>query len=342
MDQNKKLWAWGRNTFGVVGIGGATTDDFASPIAICSQKTFCQIAFKRNVAMAIDNYGQAWGWGLNQSQSSGAVGNNSAGGNVITPVQVYGNKTFCKISVHDHTLAIDKNGKGWAWGSNRQWQGGYAIATPPSGACTPVAIAGSKTFCEISAGGPNGLALDQNGKIWAWGEYYLLGTQELVDSRANVGSPILISHAATFCKIFCGSRFATAIDKNGYLWTWGLASTGIGNGQILSASPVLVNETIKFSHLTEYGAISESGQIYAWGATSYGTLGDGAYGRFFSSSRTALPLNIPNTTFCAIAKSDSLAAALDSQGRTWAWGRDHTKIGNLTFNEVTPVRVYNI
>ena len=60
--------------------------------------------------------GRVWGWGNN---SDGQLGNNSIT-QQITPVSLAGvHKTFCKIYAKmQHSLAIDKNGKIWAWGAN--------------------------------------------------------------------------------------------------------------------------------------------------------------------------------------------------------------------------------
>ena len=84
---------------------------------------------KRNVAfidagdsfgIALQKNGRAWGWGDN---GYGGLGDNSTTQR-LTPVSVLGGvKTFCRISAGaNHSLAIDKNGRAWGWGSNSAGQ----------------------------------------------------------------------------------------------------------------------------------------------------------------------------------------------------------------------------
>jgi alpha-tubulin suppressor-like RCC1 family protein len=118
----------------------------------------------------IDKNGRAWCWGNN---NNGQLGDNSTTSR-LTPVSVLGAvKTFCQISAgYTHTLAIDKYGRAWGWGSNSQGQLGDGSNTQR---LTPVSVAGQvKTFCKIKGGGAVGTiyhtaAIDKNGVVWGWG-----------------------------------------------------------------------------------------------------------------------------------------------------------------------------
>ena len=64
-------------------------------------------------------------------------------------------------------MAIDKNGRAWGWGSNTDGSLGNNSTTNQ---CTPVSVVGTtKTFCQISAGENFTIAIDKNGRSWAWG-----------------------------------------------------------------------------------------------------------------------------------------------------------------------------
>ena len=136
--------------------------------AVRSNKPKRNVAFidaGTNFGIALQKNGRAWGWGYN---NSGQLGDNSVTSR-HTPVSVLGGvKTFCRISGGDnHSLAIDKYGRVWGWGRNDSGQLGDNSITSR---CTPVSVLGAvKTFCEISAGFNHSLAIDKNGRAWAWG-----------------------------------------------------------------------------------------------------------------------------------------------------------------------------
>jgi len=173
IDKNGLAWGWGAASSGRLGIGAALCTRTPRSI-IGTRKTFCKISTGTTSGYAIDKNGKAWSWGDN---SFGQLGtNNTLAYN--SPVSVYGTKTFCKIQGGgQYALAIDKNGKLWAWGSNTDGQLGDGTSGTLISRITPVAVAGlAKTFCEIAPyrvnvlnGDFHSAAIDQYGKMWAWG-----------------------------------------------------------------------------------------------------------------------------------------------------------------------------
>jgi len=166
IDRYGKLWTWGFNGNGQ--LGDNTISSQRTPIAVGgTNKTFCKISGGLNYSVALDRYGRAWGWGVN---NSGQIGNNSQISQ-RTPVSVQGApKTFCSILAGErHTIAIDKNGRLWAWG--RGDGGDLGIGSNPTACLTPVSVAGVvKTFCHIGLGqGQMSFAIDKNGRAWGWG-----------------------------------------------------------------------------------------------------------------------------------------------------------------------------
>jgi alpha-tubulin suppressor-like RCC1 family protein len=163
IDRYGRAWGWGIGNTGQ--LGNNSTLSQTSPVSVLGAvKTFCQISTATHTT-AIDRYGRAWAWGFN---TSGQLGNNSITSQ-LTPVSVLGAvKTFCQISAGaTHSVAIDKNGRIWAWGSNTSGELGDNSTTSQR---TPVSVAGVvKTFCRISAGNSFTIAIDKNGKSWAWG-----------------------------------------------------------------------------------------------------------------------------------------------------------------------------
>jgi len=343
IDKNGRAWGWGYNTTGQV--GNNTTVSQLTPVSVLGTvKTFCQISAGGGSALAIDKNGRAWAWGSN---SSGRLGDNTLVSR-LTPVSVAGAvKTFCQISAgNSHSLAIDKNGRAWAWGTNTSGQLGNNTTVSQ---LTPVSVLGTvKTFCQISAGSSHSLAIDKNGRAWAWGSN---SNGTLGDNTTTCRlTPVSVAGAVkTFCQISAGNTHSLAIDKNGRAWAWGWNINGqLGNGVVVCAyTPITITGTLKTFCKISAGdgfslAIDKNGRAWAWGNNAGGNLGDNSV-----TSRES-PVSVLGTvrTFCKItaggvANSTTFSLAIDKNGRLWSWGYNGVgQLGNnSTVSQRTPVSV---
>jgi alpha-tubulin suppressor-like RCC1 family protein len=330
IDKNGQAWAWGLNSSGELGDNTVTLR--LTPVSVAgATKTFCKIAVGRYHTVAIDKNGQAWAWGIN---SSGTLGDNSTTSR-LTPVSVAGaTKTFCKITTGwSHNIAIDKNGNVWAWGLFENGQLGDNTIVSRR---TPVSVAGAtKTFCQIAAGSSHTVAIDKNGKVWAWGlnGFGQLGDNTITSQRTPVS--ILVA-TKTFCQIAAGSSHTIAIDKNGQAWAWGVNVSGtLGDNTIVSRrTPVSVlGATKTFCQIAAGSshtvAIDKNGQAWAWGLNGTGELGDNS----ITSRRTPVSVLGAVKTFCKIAAGFNHTVAIDKNGRAWGWGFNST--GQLGDNSIT-------
>jgi alpha-tubulin suppressor-like RCC1 family protein len=340
IDRYGKIWTWGQNNFGVLGINTTATASRRTPGSILGAvKTFCQIAGgSRGTNFALDQYGRAWTWGLN---ASGQIGDNSTTSR-LTPVSVLGAvKTFCKISSgYQHSLAIDKNGRAWGWGNNGNGQLGNNITTQQ---LTPVSVLGAvKTFCQISGGFDHSAAIDKNGRAWAWG--LNTGGQVGDNSVTSRRTPVSVLGAVkTFCKISCGGNQTFAIDKYGSLWSWGNNFVGqLGDNTIVNkCTPVLIGGStktfcdVKGSNSAAL-ALDNNGSVWAWGISAFGEFGQGVVFPYTPTS-----IKGSSKTFCEIATENLFTLAITSGGRIWSWGSNTSgQLGNNTTTMVrTPVSV---
>ena len=339
IDKNGRVWGWGNNSLGV--IGDNTTTSRLTPVSVAgATKTFCKISTGNVHGLAIDKNGRAWGWGYN---ASGQLGDNSITQR-NTPVSVAGAvKTFCEISAGQtsdgHSIALDKNGRAWAWGNNGFGKLGINSTTSTR---TPLSVLGNiKTFCKISAGGNHTLAIDKNGRVWAWG--YNLNGQLGDNSTTSRLTPVSVAGTVkTFCDISAGASHSLAIDKNGKGWSWGFSSE-LGDGQLTSLlSPVSVCGTVKtFCNIDSSNGVftiilDKNGRVWGWGNNSTGQLGDN------STTSRPTPVSIAGTTktFCKISAGGSHTMAIDKNGRAWGWGQNGGALGdNSTTQRNTPVSV---
>jgi alpha-tubulin suppressor-like RCC1 family protein len=343
IDKNGRAWAWGANLYG--NLGDNTIVSKLTPVSVLGAvKTFCKIAAGDIHSLAIDKNGRAWGWGSN---IFGELGDNTIVSK-LTPVSVLGAvKTFCQIAGGgNHSLAIDKNGRAWAWGYNEYGQlGDNTIVSK----LTPVSVLGAvKTFCQIAGGGNHSLAIDKNGRAWAWGLNDFdesggqLGNNTVISQRTPVS---VLGAVKTFCQIAGGGNHSLAIDKNGRAWAWGVNSNGeLGNNTTDNQlTPVSVLGAVKTFCKIAAGdihslAIDKNGRAWAWGYNTFGQLGN------TTEVDQLTPVSVLGAvkTFCQIAGGSFHSLAIDKNGRAWGWGSNSNGALGQDIINYTPIRICNI
>ena len=314
------------------------------PVKYNAYKKIGAISAANAFAFVINKFGKTFGSGNNSSTQLGDNTNTTRYSPVI--IALYGlNKTFCKISADgQHSLAIDKNGRAWAWGSGANGRLGDNSTAQK---CYPVLVAGSiKTFCQIDAGNNHSVAIDKNGRAWSWG---FNGAAQLGDnSLTSKLTPVSVLGAVkTFCRISVGSGHSLAIDKNGRVWGWGNNNSGqIGNnGTATGSTPVSILGTVKTFCQIMAGngtslAIDKNGRIWGWGF-----IGGGIIGRNINKLFDTTPLSIyGNKTFCKVSlfPVGGTGAGIDHQGKVWSWGVNTiNQLGTNNFFSyyITPVRI---
>jgi alpha-tubulin suppressor-like RCC1 family protein len=275
-----QIWTWGANSAGQLGIntsGGLTYE--ISPVSILGgPKTFCKISLGSGHVLAINNRGLMWAWGYN---NSGQLGINSTTDR-STPVSVLGNlKTFCVIAAGvDHSLAIDRLGKAWSWGSNSFGPLGIGAVSAQSRS-VPVSVwDNNRTFCSISAGAGYSTALTNRGLIWSWGynTLYQLGNNDTTAQYTPVS--IKGNQLKTFCKISSGFQHVLAIDRRGLIWGWGQSdygSLGIGAAASARTPTSILGNKKTFCQISagQYFSIALDchGRVWGWGYNQNGQLG---------------------------------------------------------------------
>jgi alpha-tubulin suppressor-like RCC1 family protein len=275
IDNYGQVWSWGDNSSGQ--LGDNTVINQCTPVLIAgAPKSFCKIENGDYHSIAIDKYGQVWGWGGN---GYGQLGDNSIT-YYSTPVAIQGSpKLFC--SIHGgvgYSIGIDNSGQVWGWGRNDVGQLGDNTG---DNKCTPVSIHGVKrTFCTISAGSSHSSGIDNNGQLWVWGEN---GNGQFGDgSTTNQCTPVSIHGVKkTFCQISNGYYHTIGLDNYGQVWGWGNNLYGeLGNNSnIPQCTPISILGVKKtFCKIgTSIGyhniGIDNYGQVWAWGTNNKGQIG---------------------------------------------------------------------
>ena len=323
---------------------GSGVPEFFRDVKIVSAGLYHTVAIKTD--------GTLWAWGNN---SSGQLGDGTTFASSI-PVQVSDpdpSKQWIAVSAGaGHTAAIKTDGTLWAWGGNTYGQLGNADSgyydpptnTKPKYSPIPVQVSDpdpSKQWIAVSASaGMHTIAIKKDGTLWAWGwnSYGKLGdgTTTTRDTPVQVSDP---DPSKQWVAISAGSYHTAAIKANGTLWAWGIGGgqLGIGTGgdsyipkQVGTAEQKTEGWKWQYVSAGLYHtvAIKTDGTIWAWGANSYGQLGDGTSGSANIPVQVKADAATPFTGVIAVSAGRHHTVAIKKDGTLWAWG-DNEYYGQL-------------
>ena len=360
-----RIYAWGRNTSGELGIG-TTLARSNVPIAVktigtpMDRKVIKQVEgggrYEGSHSIALASDGTVYTWGFNQY---GQLGNNTTT-NSRSPIAVQtagtplSGKTIVQVAAGaDHSLALDSDGALYAWGSNAYGQLGNGTTTNSS---VPIAvkIAGTplagKTIVQIAAGANHNMVLTSDGTVYAWGWNYhgQLGNNTKTNSNTivavqTIGTPLA---GKKIVKIAAGQGHSLALTDDGRVYTWGRNDTGqLGNNATTDAMlPVAVTVTgtpmsnktiIEIASGARHSlAIDSSGKVYAWGYNGSGQLGNNSTVNALTPVAVQAPAdkNIIQVSGSGWLGASSLALA--SNGMVYSWGRNFDgQLGDSTNND---------
>ena len=273
LDKDGNVWAWGDNNSGELGNGTTTNSPWPVRVRASSGTLppFTAIAAGNRNGYALDENGNVWAWGYN---NSGQLGNGTTT-NSPWPVRVQASSgtlpPFAAIAAGSSTgYALDRDGGIWDWGDNYYGQLGNGTTTHSS---WPVRVQGTlPPSTAIAAGDSAAYALDEAGSIRAWGANNRgqLGNGTKTDSRWPVQVQASSGTLPPFTAVTGGHEMAFALDEDGRVWSWGdNVFGGLGNGTTDdSMRPGLVSATVRgvtFGGVAGTG-LSSSGGV--WSATT--------------------------------------------------------------------------
>ena len=313
------LWAWGNNEYGKLGDG--TKIERRSPVKIMDNVV--SVAAGENHSLAVKTDGSLWAWGRN---NYGQIGDGTNTERVL-PIKIMDDVTSVAAGLY-HSLAIKTDGSLWAWGRNNYGQiGDGAITTPTNGIpgenynkSKPVEIMNHVAF--VTAGPAHSLAIKTGGSLWTWG---------LTEYGAFVGDAESTKKTPTPVKVMDDAVSAAAgyyrniiIKNDGTLWEIVIDRSNSNNKTLTSPKKIMDNAASVSAGNAHYFAIKEDGSLWAWGANSYGQLGDG------TTSSKENPIKIMDNV-ASVSAGFGQSLAIKTDGVLWAWGNNENgKLGDGT------------
>ncbi len=316
-----QLYAWGLGTDGQLG-DGRRASSFTRPVRV-RFPAGVQIAWiptdvmPYDTALAVDTRGRVWGWGRNGGGElclgRGAVS--------LRPVQLPFAHVTAVAGASNHAL-YDAGGTVYACGQNVAGDLGDGTLRSTT---IPARVAGlpHSPVTSLVASFANSGALLADGRYFDWG-YNRQGqlgdgrAGQLSDIPVRVHLPHPVTQVAQGGSLW-GNGQTLVLLSNGTLRAWGDDHAyQLGNGSTgLEASPVRIRppagvtyQSLATGSATSY-AVSSAGQVYAWGVSHVGQVGDGGTrtaaasvlvavrARLISATANNVVISVPDVTVAA-------------------------------------------
>jgi alpha-tubulin suppressor-like RCC1 family protein len=361
---NGRLWGWGGNSLGKLGIGSSGLFcEFPVRINPASfPETWSQVFAGKAHSIAIKTNNTLWGWGRNDHGQLGLSDTIARS----SPVQIGTFTDWLTVSCGTHhtigirSYGVTSSGSLWAWGANPDGQLGlgqnfsYKVSAPTRiGTDTDWA----KVSCNILVGtilgseappaldGSSNFAVKTNGTLWAWGRnnYGQLGLNDTTDRS----SPVQVGTGATgpWSDVSTSKRHTLGLKTDGTLWAWGSNSRGeLGLGfqkRTDWSAPVQVGFGATGPWQTASKSNSVTNRVLA--IRSNGTLwgwGEGILHPYTLSGYSPIQIG-SDTDWKTVSTSNSHHLAIKTNGTLWAWGANSSGQLGLadTTNRSIPIQI---
>ncbi|QSQ12460.1 RCC1 domain-containing protein [Myxococcus landrumensis] len=325
-----RVYAWGRNTRGQLGLGAGSAAHYSVPQLVPGLEGVVSIAFNQSFSMALDAGGSVWTWGEN---SDGQLGHGTPPepGQPQTPVasmspsaaRVPGLTGAVAIAAgYTHGLVLMEDGTVRAFGANDEGQLGDGTTTSRDYA---LPVPGVTDAVKVVAGSAHSAALKRDGTVFVWGRntYGNLGT----GTAGKPGRPSAeaVPGLKDVVDIANGRDHFLAVHSDGTVSSWGLGVSGqLGHGpsgkDVQSATPVkaqgVTDARAVFANGNYGFARRADGSLLAWGQNGNGQLG--------VSDKKDRPEPTPSSTQVSPLSSMGMGAthvvAVRGDGSIYAWG----------------------
>ena len=276
--------------------------------------------------MYVDASGALWGWGDNYNNVllDPDFDDNNPGQSTV-PVRMGTANDWVSVAAGEtFNLALKSDGSLWGWGLNTAGQLGTGSSAYVL--TTPTRVVGSQVWVAVSVGYQHTVALDNTGRLWAWGLNYSgelgIGTD---GPGSNSGVPMPIGTDTDWVAVSVGSQHTLALKSTGALYAWGANYNGVlGNGTTNNCNtPTQVGTGTNWSpHFSaNYStslAIKTDGTLWAWGVNYSGQLGndDPAY-----AAGSPTPIQVDSAAdWLSVSGGNNYSAAIKTNHTLWKWG----------------------
>ena len=345
-----KIYSWGDNSYGQLGIGNKDNDSHSSPEPVNMPQnapagfTWKQEAAASLHALGIGSDGNLYSWGNNDhgQLGDGTMTEKYTPVKVTLPKGVPSGFTWKQMNGWGwHSLALGSDNLLYSWGTNGRGEVGTGSTSEEIltavRVATPQGVPSNFTWKQFQMGDYSSLAVGSDGNAYGWGAGTKgsLGDGLVQDSHGptRTAKPYGVSPQFSWKQVSNQSDASLGIGTDGNVYSWGDNTNGqLGdNTTTLRSTPVRVAApTDAPSGLTwvqvsagwnnnSFGLASD-GNLYSWGSNVNGQLGDNTTNDRHIPGR----VNLPGTTTVTAVSFGGTA------------GTDITKNADGTWSVTTP------
>lgn len=254
---DKKLWAWGENEYGQLGLGD-TKKRVTPTFVMDGVESVCANEYQ---SFAIREDHTLWGWGSNES---GTLFDSFK--TLCTPKLLMEN--VIRISCGSSTAAaLRPDGTLWAWGRNAN---NIIFTKPRYHFYQPVLLMAGVTDMSFSASecSEYGLAIAENGDLYCLGDLTYQSQRTAILRKEQKNMPLkLINNISA---AYAGNGFMLAKDAYGRLFALGRnelgqCGTGTSTGVIRKPALIMAHAKQAASGYFHGMGLQENGDLWIWG-----------------------------------------------------------------------------
>ncbi|XP_062306104.1 E3 ubiquitin-protein ligase HERC2 [Osmerus eperlanus] len=281
-----KVYACGEATNGRLGLGlSSGTIPIPRQIGALSSYVVKKVAVHSGGrhAMALTVDGKVFSWG---EGDDGKLGHFSRM-NCDKPrlIEALKTKRIRDIACgSSHSAAITSSGELYSWGLGEYGRLGHGDNTTQLRPKLVKVLLGHRVI-QVACGSRDAqtLALTDEGLVFSWGDGDFGKLGRGGSEGCNVPQNIERLNGQSVCQIECGAQFSLALTKSGVVWTWGKGDYfRLGHGTDVHVRKPQMVEGLRGKKIIHVAvgalhclAVTETGQVYAWGDNDHGQQGNG-------------------------------------------------------------------
>uniref|UniRef100_A0A3B5ANJ8 HECT-type E3 ubiquitin transferase n=1 Tax=Stegastes partitus TaxID=144197 RepID=A0A3B5ANJ8_9TELE len=295
-----KVFVWGLNDKDQLGGLKGSKIKVPSFSETLSALNVVQVAGGSKSLFAVTVEGKIYACG---EATNGRLGLGLSSGTIPIPRQItaLSNYVVKKVAVHSggrHAMALTVDGKVFSWGEGDDGKLGHFSRMPKLvclwfhpfvGVVTDfkvfVKVLLGHRVIQVACGSRDAqtLALTDEGLVFSWGDGDFGKLGRGGSEGCNIPQNIERLNGQGVCQIECGAQFSLALTKSGVVWTWGKGDYfRLGHGTDVHVRKPQMVEGLRGKKIVHVAvgalhclAVTDSGQVYAWGDNDHGQQGNG-------------------------------------------------------------------
>ncbi|XP_061894415.1 E3 ubiquitin-protein ligase HERC2-like [Entelurus aequoreus] len=183
-----------------------------------------------------------------------------------------------------HSAAITSSGELYSWGLGEYGRLGHGDNTTQLRPKLVKVLLGYRVV-QVACGSRDAqtLALTDEGLVFSWGDGDFGKLGRGGSEGCNIPQNIERLNGQGVSQIECGAQFSLALTKSGVVWTWGKGDYfRLGHGTDVHVRKPQMVEGLRGKKIVHVAvgalhclAVTDSGQVYAWGDNDHGQQGNG-------------------------------------------------------------------